>query len=1003
MRFHLSLWATLFAAPAFAQPTVAPTEALSPADERKAMKVPEGFEVQLVAAEPQIQKPIQMAFDAKGRLWVTTSHHYPYAALKGQGHDKLFVLSDFGPDGKAGKVAVFADFLNIPIGILPLPDCNSCIVSSAGEILKLDDTNGDGKADTTTVLFTGFGTADTHGMYNSFTLMPDGWIYACHGFKNDSTVKDKYGHEVKMRSGNTFRFQPDGSRIEVFSRGQVNPFGMTVDPWFNLYTADCHSKPLTQIIPGAHYSSFGEPHDGLGFAPHVTQHSHDSTALCGPAWYDADHFPKEYQGCIFLGNVVTNKVNFDRIDWKGSTPVGVAQPDFVVSDDPWFRPSDLKLGPDGALYIADFYNRIIGHYEVPLNHPLRDKDRGRVWRIVWKGKDGSAPPPKFPGDITKTTDEELPRLLEHPNIAVRLQASERLYGLGDENVFMLFISGRLKTSRGWATFPMVADRALDPTSSADPLIAAQYDRFRRRAKDPYATELSAGIARNRAARPGWNDASKEIIGQILREESPKSRRAAVEAIIFHPAPEWISRLIDVIEFTPADDTHLKHAARIALRNCVASPGGWIAVPDSSAAVADVALGIPSVASAAYLGRFFAARTGDIPKLPATVEHVARYGTEDVRDRVATIAAQAKDWRMQLAVVIALRKGVAARGQGLRPAEQQFAAAVVTSGLSDADAKNVEASCELAGGLKLAASRPQLAALANDRNRPETVRAAAFAALLALDPKSAIPLLQSAVSDNVNPIGLRERAGLLLGTISSPEGIAASRAALKVAPYRATVGIAAGLAGSKPGAEALLEAIKVGEASPRLLQEKVVIEKLRTAGVHNLDARVGALSKGLPPADARIASLIKTRSTEFAATKPDKELGAKLYAKHCGACHQIGGQGGKVGPNLDGIGGRGSERLLEDVFDPNRNVDQAFRARVLNLKDGTAKTGLRLRVEGEVMVMADDQGKEFRVPLKDIEHERETNLSPMPANFGETIPADEFPHLLAYLLDQRAKQ
>ena len=133
-------------------------------------------------------------------------------------------------------------------------------------------------------------------MTNSFVLLPDGWVYATHGFKNTSVVKAKDGSEITMNSGNTYRFRPDGSRIEPWTFGQVNPFGMCVDPYFNLYTADCHSKPITQLIRGAHYQSFGKPHDGLGFAPHVTRHDHKSTALCGLAWYDADHFPKEWNG-----------------------------------------------------------------------------------------------------------------------------------------------------------------------------------------------------------------------------------------------------------------------------------------------------------------------------------------------------------------------------------------------------------------------------------------------------------------------------------------------------------------------------------------------------------------------------------------------------------------------------------------------------------------------------------------------------------------------------------
>ena len=329
---------------------IAPTDAKSPADERATFKLPPGFEAQLVAGEPDIGKPIQMAFDHRGRLWVTTSRHYPFPAAAGETpSDKLFVLSDFAPDGKARTVETFAADLNIPIGVLPLPDGQSCLVSEVGRVVKLTDTDGDGKADTREVILSGFGTKDTHGMTNSFVLKPDGWVYACHGYLNESKVTAKDGSSVTMRSGNTYRFRPDGSRVEPWTVGQVNPFGMTLDPGGNLYTADCHSKPITQLIRGAHYDSFGRPHDGLGYAPHVTRHDHGSTALCGLVWYEADQFPTAFQSCMFLGNVVTNRVNADRIVWKGSTPVAEELPDLLVSSDPWFRPTDLKLGPDGAV------------------------------------------------------------------------------------------------------------------------------------------------------------------------------------------------------------------------------------------------------------------------------------------------------------------------------------------------------------------------------------------------------------------------------------------------------------------------------------------------------------------------------------------------------------------------------------------------------------------------------------------------------------------------------
>ncbi len=143
-----------------------------------------------------------------------------------------------------------------------------------------------------------------------------------------------------------------------------------------------------RLLRGAYYPSFGKPDDGLGYGPEMAFHDHGSTGIAGIIYYAADQFPKEYLDRVMVGNVVTSRINQDTIEWHGSTPKAIEQPDFLVSDDPWFRPVDLEIGPDGALYVADFYNRIIGHYEVPLTHPGRDRERGRIWRIYYRGEGG---------------------------------------------------------------------------------------------------------------------------------------------------------------------------------------------------------------------------------------------------------------------------------------------------------------------------------------------------------------------------------------------------------------------------------------------------------------------------------------------------------------------------------------------------------------------------------------------------------------------------------------
>ena len=416
------------------------SDALTPEQERAGFHVPEGFEVQLFASEPMINKPINMAFDARGRLWVSSTIEYPYSADKSRwsdeqgtrvkdSRDAIKILEDTDGDGKADKVTDFADGLNIPTGVLPWhkPEHKAgCIAWSIPNIWYFADTDGDDKADVREVLFGPLGyEKDTHGMCSSFRLGLDGWVYATHGFNNTSHFKAKDDSTLDLHSGNVFRFKPDGSRVEPWTWGQVNPFGLAWDRYGNLYSADCHSSPIYQLIRGAYYPSFGKPHDGLGFAPVMCKHSHGSTGICGIAYIDGGVWGPEWDDHTFVGNVVTSRVNHDKITFTGSTPKANEQPDFLTSDDLWFRPVDLQLGPDNALYIADFYNKIIGHYEVPLDHPGRDRERGRIWRIVYTG-DGSEAATPAPGDLSTASTDALIAALGHPTLTTRLLATHEL-------------------------------------------------------------------------------------------------------------------------------------------------------------------------------------------------------------------------------------------------------------------------------------------------------------------------------------------------------------------------------------------------------------------------------------------------------------------------------------------------------------------------------------------------------------------------------------------------
>jgi putative heme-binding domain-containing protein len=209
-----------------------------------------------------------------------------------------------------------------------------------------------------------------------------------------------------------------------------------------------------------------------------------------------------------------------------------------------------------------------------------------------------------------------------------------------------------------------------------------------------------------------------------------------------------------------------------------------------------------------------------------------------------------------------------------------------------------------------------------------------------------------------------------------------------------------LGATREGADALLRAITAGKASPRLLTERSVRVKLDALKDKSIADQIAKLTEGLPPADAAMADLLHKRADGYAKSGGDVAAGAKVFTQHCATCHQIAGQGTKIGPQLDGIGARGLERLLEDTLDPNRNVDPAFRTTTLNLKSGVTVNGLVLREEGEIVVLADNQGKEQRYEKTRIDTREISPLSPMPANWAEQIAEKDFNSLMAYLLAQR---
>lgn len=697
--------ATAAAQDPFAE-NVRSTEPLAPLDQLQSFTPLPGLAVDLIAAEPIIQKPLNMAFDVRGRLWVTCTIEYPYPATEGQGRDRIVILEDTNRDGSFDKHTVFADQMNIPIGILPLGD--ECLVFDIPYICRLSDTDGDGVSDQRTQILGPFDCSrDTHGMNNSFIQGFDGWVYACHGFANRSVVAGADGHTVTMSSGNVYRFRPDGSRIEHVSYGQVNPYGMASDDWFSLFTADCHSKPLTQVMRGAYYPSFGAPHDGLGFAPSMMEHFHGSTAIAGVEVLAALNFPAAYAGQLVSGNVMTSRINRNRIEWQGAYAQAIEQPDLLATSDPWFRPVSLIQGPDGGLYVADFYNRIIGHYEVPLQHPGRDRDRGRIWRV----RDATV----TPADVARSAPvvsahsslAELATMLAHPVVRTRLAAINEVVARVEagrlERAAVVELCRRelasgdsaiLQSSCLWCLL-RVAPTELAGTLTSDwiqqaaPLVRSHVQRILSEAWPSIAssagqTNESSNAALARPAGRGPQlpisaDDFRKWLSIGLADSDPRVLAAAIDAAGRGGDPTHLPRLLQLADPAGSQDPVVKHAARVALKTALlGQTEGWQWVQQTELegparqTLAGVMLALPQRSAAEYLMDYLSDAGRDDPAAAAMIQHIARHlpaaRAGELVNLVQTRHAEnlAAQWELLLAV-----------GEGLSRSGQSTPAPVVT--------------------------------------------------------------------------------------------------------------------------------------------------------------------------------------------------------------------------------------------------------------------------------------------------------------------------------------
>lgn len=382
---------------------------LTPEDQQKSFRVPEGFTVELVSSERQgTEKPITVTWDRHGKMWSMTATEYPLDANENAeaakalyaagGKDRIIVFDE--PNSKAVQTPrVFAEGLVIPLGILPMMD--GVLAQYGTQIRRYIDDNKDGKSDRFEVVLEGFGVQDSHLFAHQFERTPGGWIHLAQGAFNSSTVSRPGGlkfddgvESVVFNNCKLGRFKPDGSLFEAQTGGPNNIWGLVLSRTGETYIQEANDQgyPVMEFVSGSHYPTpFGpKMREDAPIQPKsLVNQPMGGTGLSGLALAEDEGSPfaKRHgeKQVFYIPNPITSKIQIVTMtrDTKGH-PIYEKGEDFMVTDDRNFRPIAAHFGPDGCLYVVDWYNKIISHNEVPRAHPDRDKSSGRIWRVRHK-------------------------------------------------------------------------------------------------------------------------------------------------------------------------------------------------------------------------------------------------------------------------------------------------------------------------------------------------------------------------------------------------------------------------------------------------------------------------------------------------------------------------------------------------------------------------------------------------------------------------------------------
>ncbi len=947
-------------------------------------EVADGFEVTLWAENPLLNKPIQMNFDPKGRLWVASSEVYPQIEPGQAATDKIIILEDTHGIGFADKATVFADSLLIPTGIEP--GDGGCYVAQSTELLHFKDTDGDGKADRRRIVLSGFGTEDTHHNLHTLRWGFDGRLYMSQSIYTRTDTETPHG-VMRLKGGGVFRFDPRDQQMEILFRGWVNSWGHQFDDFGQSFLTDgAGGGGINYGLPGASYVTAPKARRILNSVSPGSYPKFASIEIIR-----SSQFPSDWQGDMITCDFRAHRVVRFKINDQAAGYVTKEMPDVLRTTADTFRPIDLKMGPDGALYVADWSNPIIQHGEVDFRDTRRDKEHGRIWRITAKSR------PLVPKvDFTKLKNPALLDKLTSPNSYEVESARRILVERGAENVRKELSAWtknqKAETARLQSLWMHQAFNIPQP-ALLNELLAAKDARIRAAA----TRVLSHWASPDDTSAPTMtSDVALARLSLLVADENPRVRLEAVRALgKFHTS---LAADLAFSVLNKSMDQFLDYALWLTV-NELADP--WIASLKSGGTKlvgreAQLEFGLkaiePALASE-VLSQI--TRNKPLPRDGAGpwIELVGTAGNaKQLRPMFDQLLAGGFDDATSIRAMNAL--GNAARLRGVRP---EGDLAPLSSLLKANDEKVRTAAIQLVGTWKLSQSSGQLTQTANDIKTPAGERAAAFAALREIGGSGVIADLKKLTSSAATSEIQREAVAALAGLdfpAALPEIITTLKAttneAQSAALWRALLGIRkAGdqLAAELPKAGLPQESARVGL---RIAQEGTRNPALVSALMQVAGLNVTA--KQMSPAE------LQALAAE-ALAKGDAARGELVYRRNdlaCLTCHSIGGAGGKVGPDLTSIGASApSDYLVESLYYPNAKIKEGFHSVNITTKNDQEFSGIVIRESENEVVIRNSANQDVSVAKNNIA-QRKNGGSLMPGGLVDALLPEERLDLIKFL-------